>query len=84
MQQKKEYHGTAHYLFMDFKKACDSVRMEVVYNILNEYDLPMKLDRLITMCLNETYSKVCIDICLIHCLFRLVWNKKRCFITTAF
>jgi len=29
-----------------------------MYNILNEFGIPMKLVRLIKMCLNETYSKV--------------------------
>jgi hypothetical protein len=29
-----------------------------LYNILIEYGVPMKLVRLIKMCLNETYSKV--------------------------
>jgi hypothetical protein len=29
-----------------------------LYNILIEFGVPMKLVRLITMCLNETYSKV--------------------------
>jgi hypothetical protein len=32
--------------------------MEVLYNILIEFGIPMKLVRLIKMCLNETYSKV--------------------------
>jgi hypothetical protein len=36
------------------------VRREVLYNILIEFGVPMKLFRLIKMCLNETYSKVCI------------------------
>jgi hypothetical protein len=36
------------------------VRREVMYNILIEFEVPMKLVRLIKMCLNETYSKVCI------------------------
>jgi hypothetical protein len=35
------------------------VRREVLYNILIEFGIPMKLVRLIKMCLNETYSKVC-------------------------
>jgi hypothetical protein len=43
---------------MDFKKTYDSVRREVLYNLLIEFGVPMKLVRLITMCLNETYSKV--------------------------
>jgi hypothetical protein len=34
------------------------VRREVLYNILMEFEVPMKLVRLIKMCLNETYSKV--------------------------
>jgi hypothetical protein len=45
-------------LFVDFKKAYDSYRSEVLYNILIEFGVSMKLVRLIKMCLNETYSKV--------------------------
>jgi hypothetical protein len=42
----------------DFKKAYDSVRREVLYNILTESGIPKKLMRLIKMCLNEICSKV--------------------------
>jgi hypothetical protein len=52
------YNETVHQLFIDFKKAYDSVRRKVLYNILIEFGIPMKLVRLIKMCLNETYSKV--------------------------
>jgi len=40
------------------KKAYDSVRIEVLYNILIEFGIPMKLLRPIKMCLSETYSTV--------------------------
>jgi hypothetical protein len=47
-----------HQLFIDFKKVYDSVKREVLYNILLEFGIPKKLLMLINMCLNETYSKV--------------------------
>jgi hypothetical protein len=50
--KKWEYNETVHQLFIDFKKAYDSVRREVLYNILMKFGIPMKLVRLIKMCLN--------------------------------
>ena len=47
-----------HQLFIDFKKAYDSVRREGLYNIFIEFGIPKKLVRLIKMCLTETYSRV--------------------------
>jgi hypothetical protein len=47
-----------HQLFIDFKKAYDSIKREVLYSILLEFCIPKKLVRLIKICLNETYSKV--------------------------
>jgi purine nucleoside phosphorylase len=41
-------------LFIDFKKAYDSVRREALYNTLIEFDIPKKLVRLIKMCLKCT------------------------------
>jgi hypothetical protein len=58
LEKKWEYNEAVHQLFVDFKKAYDSVRKEVLYNILIEFDIPLKLARLIKMCLNETYSRV--------------------------
>jgi hypothetical protein len=49
-----------HQLFIDFKKAYDSIKGEVLYNILLDFGIPKKLVRLIKMYLNETYSKVCV------------------------
>ena len=43
---------------IDFEKAYDSVRREILCNILFEFGVPRKLVRLIKMCLTETYSRV--------------------------
>jgi sorting nexin-29 len=58
LEKKWEYNGTLHQLFIDFKKAYDSVKREILYNILLATGIPKKLVRLIKMCLNETYSKI--------------------------
>ncbi|KAJ4439173.1 hypothetical protein ANN_15132 [Periplaneta americana] len=58
MEKKWEYKGTVHQLFIDFKKAYDSVKRKVLYDILIEFGIPKKLVRLIKMCLSETYSRV--------------------------
>jgi hypothetical protein len=58
LEKTWEYNETVYPLFIDFKKDYDSLRMEVFYNILIQFGVPMKLVRLIKMCLNETYSKV--------------------------
>jgi hypothetical protein len=47
-----------HQLFIDFKKTYDSVRREVLYDILIEFGIPMKLVRLMEMCQSETSSRV--------------------------
>jgi sorting nexin-29 len=58
LEKKWEYNGTVHQLFIDFKKAYDSIKREVLYNTLLEFGISKKLVRLIKMCLNETCSKV--------------------------
>jgi hypothetical protein len=58
LQKKWEYYGTVHQLFIDLKKACDSIRRKVLYNVLIEFGIPRKVTGLIKMCLNETYSTV--------------------------
>jgi len=47
-----------HPLFIDFKKAYDSVRGKVLYNILIESGIPMRLVSLTEISLKETCSKV--------------------------
>jgi hypothetical protein len=60
LEKKWEYNDTVHQLFVDFKKVYDSVTREALYNILIEFGIPRKLVGLIKMCLNESYSRVCI------------------------
>jgi hypothetical protein len=36
----------------------DSIRREALYEFLIEFDIPMKLVRLIKMCLTEMYSRI--------------------------
>jgi len=55
-----EYTGTLHQLFIDFKKASNSVRKEELYNVLLEFGILMNLVRPIKMYFIKTYSKVCI------------------------
>ena len=50
-EEKWEYNEVRHQLFKDFKKDCDSVRREVLCNILSESGIHLKLVRLIKMCL---------------------------------
>src|SRR5215469_2014907 len=58
LEKKWECNEAVHQLFIDFKKAYDSVRREVLYNILIEFGVPKNLVRLIKMCLTETYGRV--------------------------
>jgi hypothetical protein len=60
LEKKWEYNERVQHLFVDFKKAYGSIRTEVLYNIPIEFGVPMNPVRPIKMCLNETYSKVCI------------------------
>ncbi|PSN35187.1 hypothetical protein C0J52_22574 [Blattella germanica] len=58
LEKKWEYNGTVHQLYVDFKKAYDSIKREKLYSILINLGIPKKLVRLIGMCLNGTKSRV--------------------------
>jgi len=58
LEKKWKYNEAVHQLFIDFKKAYDSLRREVLYKILIEFGIPRKLLMLIKMCLNEIYVTV--------------------------
>jgi hypothetical protein len=55
------YNLTVHELHIGFEKAHDSVQRKVVYNFVTELGISKVLVRLIKICLNKTYNKVCID-----------------------
>ena len=56
--RRLEYNEAVHQLFIDLKKAYGSDRREVLYNILIEFGIHMKLVRQMKICLNETCSRV--------------------------
>ena len=49
LEKKWEYNEEFHQLFIDFEKAYDSVRREILYKILIEFGIPRKLVSLIKM-----------------------------------
>jgi hypothetical protein len=53
LETKLEENQTVHQLFIDFKKAYDSVKREVLYNIVTEFGVAKKLVRLNEIRLNE-------------------------------
>jgi hypothetical protein len=55
--EKWEYNGTVHKLFIDFERACDSLRREL-HSSLTEFGISMELFRPFKMCLNETEGEV--------------------------
>jgi hypothetical protein len=59
--KKWKQNEAVHQLFIDFKRAYDSVRREVLYNILIQLSIPVKLVRLINLCPHENYSTVQVD-----------------------
>jgi hypothetical protein len=61
LEKKWEYKEAVHQLFIDFKKAYNSVRREVLYNIFIEFGISIKPVRLMKMCLSEIYSRVQVD-----------------------
>jgi hypothetical protein len=48
-------------LFIDFEEAYESVRREVLYDILTEFSASIKLLTSIKMCSNETYDEIRTD-----------------------
>jgi sorting nexin-29 len=48
-------------VFVDFKKAYDSIHRESLYNIMYEFGIPSKLISLTKVCMNGTKYQVRVD-----------------------
>jgi hypothetical protein len=85
-RKKWECNGTVYQLFLDFKKAYDSVRREVFHSIFIEIEISRKLVGLIQMCSKKpTVQCVWANISLpIQASYSEWPEKRRCFITVAF
>jgi len=78
-----EYSRAANQLFVDFKKARDSIRSEIFYNIITEYGILMKLVRPVkciwtkpTLKFAQTKS--------VWCISYSERSEIRCFVAIAF
>jgi hypothetical protein len=60
LRKKWEYNEAVDQPFINLKTAYDSVRREVLYNILIQFGISMKLVSLIKVCISEMFSRVCI------------------------
>jgi len=58
LEKKWEHNGTVHQLFIDFKKAYDSIKRENLYSILIRFGIPKTLVQLVKMCLKDPISRV--------------------------
>jgi len=58
LEKKWENNEEVYQLFIDVKRAIDSVRREILYKILIEFGINRKLVTLIKMSLTETYGRV--------------------------
>ncbi|KAL4098346.1 hypothetical protein QTP88_022976 [Uroleucon formosanum] len=61
IEKKYEYQQDLWQIFVDFKKAYDSVHRESLYNIMTEFGIPKKLRNLVRMCMEGAHYKVRID-----------------------
>jgi len=58
MEKFYEYNKDFHIIFVDFKKAYDSIDREQLWTTLRNFGIPRKLVRLVEICNQQTYCKV--------------------------
>ena len=58
LEKYREFNKTSYHLFIDFKQAYDSIHRPSLWSILNDFNIPVKLIRLIQMCYRNTRCRV--------------------------
>jgi hypothetical protein len=76
LEKKWEYNEPVQQQFIDFKKTYDSDKREVLYYILTEFGVPMKVVRLNKYVLEPVVKSLWVNICMINFIFKMVYNKK--------
>lgn len=61
IEKKYEYRQNMWQVFVDFRKAYDSVYRDNLYNIINDFVFPRKLIKLTKMCMEEIKYRVRVD-----------------------
>jgi sorting nexin-29 len=61
IEKRYEYRQNVWQLFIDFKKAYDSVHRESLYNIMHEFGFPRKLIGIVKLCIENTQYTVRVD-----------------------
>jgi len=62
--------------YTDFKEAYNSGRNDILFNILIEFGIHMKLIRLMKMCLTETCSRSQLDTKICLTCYPLKWSEQ--------
>lgn len=83
LQKKWEYHAAEHQLFIDYKKACDSVGRDVLYNILTQSCIPTTPVSLLQCVQNKPSQKCERQIFVRYISYSERYGTRRCFIATA-
>ncbi|KAL4084171.1 hypothetical protein QTP88_028004 [Uroleucon formosanum] len=76
LEKKYEYRQNIWQVFVDFKKAYDSIHRDSLYNIMYEFGFPRKLISLTKMCMNGTRYQVRVD-CTLSEEFEVITGLKQ-------
>jgi len=72
LENAKEFRIETQHLFVDFKSACDTIKRGQLYNVMSEFNIPIKPIRLTRIIMENTQSQVRIQ----SDLSELITTKK--------